>query len=124
MKKVLLVDDNEKNRYLIHFILEKGGYKVIEAVDGESAVELALKVAPDLIIMDVKMPGIDGLEATRRIRESKAGNKMPILALTSYAMTGDEAKALNAGCTGYLTKPIDPKTFVSQIEKFLKRGSG
>jgi len=121
MKKILVVDDTEDNRYLIKFYLEKHGYKVIEAVDGESGVETASKELPDLILMDMKMPGIDGLEATRRIRKSKEAGKIPIIALTSYAMAGDEGKALKAGCIGYIPKPIDLPSFLPQIEKFLKK---
>jgi len=119
MKRILIVEDNEKNMYLISFLLKKNGYEVLEAWTGEEGVELAIKERPDLIIMDIQLPGIDGLEATKRIRESEADGKIPIVALTSYAMTGDREKALNAGCTGYLEKPIDPETFIGEIEKHL-----
>jgi len=118
MKKILVVEDNKVNMYLICFILKKGGYEVIEAWSGEEGVELAIKEKPDLIIMDIQLPGIDGLEATRRIRNSKADGEISIIALTSYAMTGDREKALNAGCTGYIEKPINPETFMSEIEKY------
>ena len=119
MKRILLVEDNEANRYLITFILKKKGHTVIEALDGLSGVELAIRERPDLIIMDIQLPDINGLEATRRIRASKANGDIPIIALTSYAMTGDEEKALDAGCTGYIEKPINPETFMEQIEAFL-----
>jgi len=119
MKKILVVEDNTTNFYLINFILEKKGYEVIPAKSGEEGVEAAIKEKPDLILMDVQLPGIDGLEATRRIRNSKANDKVPIIALTSYAMAGDKEKALAAGCTGYIKKPINPETFIAEIEKYL-----
>jgi len=120
MKKILVVEDNEKNMYLISFILKKNSYEVIEATSGEEGVELAIKERPDLILMDIQLPGIDGLEATKRIRASKADGEIPIIALTSYAMTGDKEKALAAGCTGYIEKPIVPETFIAEIEKYIK----
>lgn len=119
MKRILVVEDNETNMYLIGFILKKDGYEVIEARTGEEGVELALKERTDLVIMDIQLPGIDGLETTRRIRKSETGEEVPIIALTSYAMTGDRKKSLAAGCTGYIEKPINPDTFMGEIEKFL-----
>jgi len=119
MKKILIVEDNEQNMYLISFLLKKKGYEVIEAKTGEEGVELAVKEKPGLILMDIQLPGIDGLEATKKIRSSEADEKIPIVALTSYAMPGDKEKALKAGCTGYIEKPINPKTFLSDIEKYL-----
>ena len=119
MKRILVVEDNEKNMYLIGFILRNNGYEVIEARTGEEGVELASKEKPDLVLMDIQLPGIDGLETTKRIRESETAGQIPIVALTSYAMTGDKEKALNAGCTGYLEKPINPETFMADIEKYL-----
>ena len=119
MKRILVVEDNEKNMYLIGFILRNNSYEVIEAHTGEEGVELAKKEKPDLVLMDIQLPGIDGLETTRRIRESEVDSETPIVALTSYAMTGDKEKALNAGCTGYLEKPINPETFMTDIEKYL-----
>ena len=104
--------------YLITFILKKNGYEVIEARSGEDGIELAIKEKPDLIIMDIQLPKIDGLETTRRIRKSEANGTIPIVALTSYAMTGDREKALQAGCTGYIEKPIDPETFMGEVEKY------
>lgn len=119
MKRILVVEDNEKNMYLISFILRKNSCEVIEARSGEEGIELALKEKPDLVIMDIQLPGIDGLEATKRIRESEADGQLPIVALTSFAMVGDKEMALNAGCTGYLEKPINPETFMGEIEKYL-----
>jgi CheY-like chemotaxis protein len=106
--------------YLISYILKKKGYEIIEAGTGEQGVELAIKEKPDLIIMDIQLPGIDGLEATKRIRTSGTNGNTPIIVITSYAMTGDKEKALEAGCTGYIEKPINPDTVISEIEKYLK----
>ncbi len=119
MKRILVVEDNDTNMYLIKFILEKSGYEVIEATEGAVGVELAVKEKPDLVIMDVQLPDIDGLEATKRIRASEADSDIPIVALTSFAMAGDRERALAAGCTGYIEKPINPDTFIAEIEKFL-----
>lgn len=118
-KTILIVEDNESNMYLVSFILQKNGYEVIKAWTGEEGVDLALKERPDLIIMDIQLPGIDGLEATRQIRKLEIDGSIPIIALTSFAMPGDKEKALNAGCTGYIEKPIEPATFMSKVEEFL-----
>ncbi|MCX5707362.1 MAG: response regulator [Candidatus Omnitrophica bacterium] len=120
MKRILVVEDNEKNMYLMDFLLTKGGYTVLKAETGEKGVELALKEKPDLVLMDIQLPGMDGLEATKKIRESKADGKIPIVAITSYAMTGDKEKVLAAGCNGYIEKPIDPETFLTEIQKYIK----
>jgi CheY-like chemotaxis protein len=120
MKKILVVEDNEINMYLCCRIIKSSGYEAIEARTGEKGVALALKEKPDLIIMDIQLPGIDGLETTKRIRESEADGEIPIIALTSYAMAGDRKKALKAGCTGYIEKPINPETFMDEIKKFLE----
>ena len=119
MMRILVIEDNETNLYLIRFILEKSGYEVIEAREGAVGVELAVKEKPDLIIMDLQLPDIDGLEATKRIRASEADGEIPIIALTSFAMAGDKERALAAGCTGYIEKPINPETFMAEIEKYL-----
>ena len=119
MKRVLVVEDDKINRYMITFLLKKHGYTVIEARDGVTGVDLAVKEKPDLIIMDIQLPDINGLEVTRRIRASEADGNIPIIALTSYAMAGDKEKALEAGCTGYIEKPIKPETFIDQIKKYL-----
>jgi len=119
MKRILVIEDNEANLYLTRFILEKNGYQVIEAREGIKGVEMAHKEKPDLIIMDIQLPDINGLEAVRRIRASKTDREIPIVALTSYAMVGDREKALAAGCTGYMEKPINPDTFMAEIKEFL-----
>ncbi len=119
MKRILVVEDNETNLYLSRFMLEKSGYEVIEARESAVGVELAVKEKPDLIIMDLQLPDIDGLEATKRIRASEADSETPIVALTSYAMVGDREKAFAAGYTGYIQKPINPETFITEIQKYL-----
>ncbi len=117
MKRILVVEDNEANLYLTRFLLEKSGYEVVAAVDGKTAVTMAFDSFPDLIIMDVQLPDMDGLETTKLIR-SKA-SKVPIIALTSYAMPGDREDALAAGCDGYIQKPVNPDTFIAEIEIYL-----
>lgn len=119
MKKVLVIEDNEANLYLLRFILGKHNLSVIDTDKGIKGVELALKEQPDLVIMDIQLPDINGLEATRRIREDERGKNLTIIALTSYAMAGDRQKALDAGCTGYMEKPIKPEMFIKDIKKFL-----
>ncbi len=119
MRRVLVVDDTEANIHLMRFILEKNGFEVIEARSGTEGVELAVQEKPDLVLMDIQLPDIDGLEATKRIRASDANGNIPIIALTSYAMPGDRERMIAAGCTGYISKPIDVKAFIIEIEKYL-----
>lgn len=120
MKRVLVVEDNRDNLKLITYALERAGYTVISAETGEEGVELAIRERPFFIIVDIQLPGIDGLEATRRIRASKADSDIPIIAMTSFAMRGDMERVLAAGCNGYFEKPIDPLTIVEKIEKIIK----
>ena len=120
-KKILIVEDNEKNMYLMNFILTKKGYEVVKAETGEKGVETAIKERPDLVLMDIQLPGIDGFEATKQIRGSDANGEIPIVAITSYAMAGDKERVLAAGCNGYIEKPINPDTFVAEIEEYIKK---
>lgn len=115
MNKVLVIEDNPDNMRLITYALQRAGYEVLQAASGEEGVSLAIKVLPFFIIMDINLPGIDGLEATRQIRSSKADGTIPIIAITSFAMFGDRDKVVNAGCTAYFEKPIDPLTIVDKI---------
>lgn len=117
MKRVLVVEDNLDNLRLITYALERAGYEVLSALTGEEGVEVAIRERPFFIIMDINLPGIDGLDATRRIRASKADGTIPIIAITSYAMAGDQGKVLGAGCSAYFEKPIDPLTIVERIHK-------
>jgi two-component system cell cycle response regulator DivK len=118
MKKVLVVEDNEQNRYLMEYMLEKSGFTVFLARTGAEAMAMAINERPDLILMDIQLPDLDGLEVTRRIRASEADGKIPIVAVTSFAMAGDRQKALAAGCNGYIEKPINPESFLSEIHKY------
>lgn len=121
-KKILVVEDNETNMYLIRYILQQKGFDVFEATSGEEGIELAVREEPDLVIMDIQLPGIDGLEATRKIRSSAGLEDVSIVALTAHAMMGDREKAMDAGCSGYIEKPIDPENFMSRLGEFLPAG--
>lgn len=120
MKKVLVIEDNKDNLKLITYALKRSGYEVVAAKTGEEGIELALRERPFFIVMDIALPGIDGLEATRRIRESAINDTIPIIAITSHAMQGDRERIVAAGCNGYLEKPIDPLTVVATIQDILK----
>jgi two-component system cell cycle response regulator DivK len=117
MAKILLVEDNEMNRDMLSRRLVRKGYAVVTAVDGLQGVEMAASETPDIILMDMSLPGIDGWEATRRIKSS--GDSTPIIALTAHAMTGDRDKALEAGCDDYDTKPIDLDRLLGKIQALL-----
>ena len=112
-KEYLLVEDNPVNRRLAVFLLRAHGYEVREATTALEALEMLEKERPDLIVMDIQLPGMDGLEATRKLKEQPATADIPVIAVTSYAMKGDREKALAAGCAGYVTKPIDKNIFYS-----------
>jgi len=119
--RILYIEDNEQNLYLITFILKAGGYDVVQARSGEEGIAQADRQTPDLILLDIKMPGMDGYEIARRLRRLPAIQKLPIVAVTSYAMVGDKEKALAAGCDGYIEKPIDPESFLTQVEQHLPK---
>ncbi|NNK85169.1 MAG: response regulator [Desulfobacterales bacterium] len=116
---VLVVEDNEMNMKLARSLLQIGKYSVLEAVDAEVGIQLAREHHPDLILMDIQLPGMDGLAATREIKNDPAVKDISIVALTSYAMQGDEEKARDAGCAGYISKPIDTRSFLETVGKFL-----
>jgi two-component system, cell cycle response regulator DivK len=118
-KKILVVEDDAQNSYLIGFILEKSGYDVVTVGDGAQAVEAASAQVPDLILMDMLLPKMSGYDATRAIKSDPATAGVTIIALTAYSMKGDRERILEAGCDGYISKPIDPETFVSQMEAFM-----
>ena len=121
--KVLLIEDNEQNRYLATFLLEKAGYEVVPASDGCLGVEIAERLLPVLILLDIQLPTMDGYAVARALRKNSALKNVPIVAVTSYAMVGDREKTLEAGCNGYMEKPINPETFVEEVERYLK-GNG
>lgn len=122
-RNVLLIEDNGNNRYLVTFLLEANGYHVACAINGPEGVEAALASTPDVILLDIQLPGMDGYEVARMLRSHPGLAATPIIAVTSYAMPGDREKALASGCTGYIQKPIDPETFVRSMEA-LARGAG
>ena len=119
-QKILVVEDNQDNRELVVKVLKINGYKVIEAVDGEEALEKTKTENPDLILMDLFIPKIDGYEVTRRLKSDKDLKHIPVIALTAHAMKGDMEVALAAGCDGYMPKPIDVRELPKQIKHFLK----
>ena len=122
MKRILLIEDNELNRDMLSRRLQKRGYEVLMAADGETGVTMAQTEAPGLILMDVSLPGIDGWEATRRIKAAPGTRHIPIVALTAYATPGDRDKALAAGCDDFDTKPIELPRLLQKIETLLKEG--
>jgi len=117
-KRVLVVEDDAQNSYLIGFILERNGYEVVTADDGERAIEELEKQLPDLILMDMLLPKMSGYEATRAIKARPETSRVPIVALTAYSMKGDREKILESGCDGYISKPIDPETFIFEMERY------
>ncbi len=117
--KVLYIEDNTQNFYLVNFILSAAGYEVLWAKDGPEGVEKAALGWADLILLDIQLPGMDGYAVAEALRGRPALARTPIVALTSYAMAGDREKALAAGCTGYIEKPIDPAAFAAQVEQHL-----
>lgn len=122
MNKILLVEDNELNRDMLSRRLQKRGYAVVTAVDGETGVTLARSEAPALILMDVSLPGIDGWEATRRLKAAPETRHIPIVALTAYVTQSDREKALSVGCDEFDTKPIELPRLLQKIETLLARG--
>ena len=123
--KILVIEDNEQNIDLVTFILEKHGYQVVQARDGREGIELASRVQPAMILLDIQLPEMDGYAVARELKSNPALDNVPIVAVTSYAMAGDRERILAAGCTGYIEKPINPETFVAEVEQYmLSRPSG
>ncbi len=118
-KRILVVEDQEDNRQILEDLLSSVGYVVIHVADGAAAVVAAERERPDLILMDIQLPIMDGYEATRRIKANPALAKIPIIAVTSYALSGDEDKAAAAGCDGYVTKPFSPRELLAKIREYL-----
>ncbi len=118
-KTILLIEDNAQNSYLTTFLLESKGYSVITAADGPSGIELAKHSRPDLILLDIQLPMMDGYAVASALRSLDSMQRVPIVAVTSYAMVGDREKCLAAGCNGYIEKPINPETFASEVSTFL-----
>ncbi|HEY8124167.1 MAG TPA: response regulator [Methylocystis sp.] len=123
MVKILLVEDNEMNRDMLSRRLRRNGYEVVIAIDGQQGVEMASAESPDLILMDMSLPVIDGWEAARRVRENEATRKIPVIALTAHAMAGDREKAIEAGCDDYDTKPVEITRLLGKITALIESGA-
>jgi CheY-like chemotaxis protein len=119
IKTILVIEDNKLNMKLVNGLVKIGKYRMLEAIDAESGIQLIREQRPDLVLMDIQLPGMDGLSATKIIKEDPELKDIPIVALTSYAMQGDKEKALAAGCTGYITKPIDTRKFLETVSQYL-----
>jgi two-component system cell cycle response regulator DivK len=122
MPKILLVEDNEMNRDMLSRRLQRKGYQVVLALDGQSGVEMTYTQAPDLVLMDMSLPVLDGWEATRRLKTDAAVRHIPVIALTAHAMSSDREKALEAGCDDYDTKPVELPRLLAKIEALLSGG--
>lgn len=116
---ILIIEDNEQNLYLMRFLLEKNGFSIIDARSGEEGLAIAARSKADLILLDIQLPDIDGYLVAQRLRERESLRNTPVIVVTSYAMVGDREKALAAGATGYIEKPINPDTFVQQLRAHL-----
>ncbi len=116
---VLLIEDNDQNRYLLTFLLERHGFDVTTAPDGPKGIDLARVMQPDLVLLDIQLPTMHGYDVAQALRKEPSCRTVPIVAVTSYAMPGDRERALMAGCTGYIEKPINPDTFVDEVSAFL-----
>ena len=123
MKTVLYVEDNEFNRKIVRQLLIRTSYRLIEAVDGEAGVATAREAVPDLVIMDIQLPKMSGLEATRQLRADPVTAPIPVIVITSFALAGDEEKAREAGCDGYVSKPIDTRTLPALVAAHLAQGA-
>jgi two-component system cell cycle response regulator DivK len=117
--KILIIEDNEQNMYLLTFLLNRHGHVALQACDGRQGIELAQKENPDLVLLDIQLPQMDGYAVAREIKAIQMLAGIPIVAVTSYAMVGDREKTIAAGCSGYIEKPINPDTFIEQISEFL-----
>jgi len=118
-KRILIVEDTEDNRQILRDLMTSAGYELIEAEDGAAGVAMAAEHKPDLILMDIQLPVIDGYEATRRIKANQSLRHIPIIAVTSYALSGDEEKTRAAGCDGYVAKPFSPRQLLAKVRAFL-----
>jgi two-component system cell cycle response regulator DivK len=118
-KRILVIEDEEDNRRIVRDLLTSVGYEIIEAVTGEEGVQAAATHLPDLILMDIQLPGLDGYEATRRIKANPTLRHIPIIVVTSYALSGDDVKAFEAGCDAYVSKPFSPRALLAKIREYL-----
>lgn len=118
---ILVIEDNEQNLYLIRFLLERNGFAVEDARTGQEGIDKTLSTKPILVLLDIQLPDIDGYTVARELRKGKGHEDLPIVAVTSYAMSGDKEKCIAAGCTGYIEKPINPDFFVGEIKQYLDK---
>ena len=118
-KRILIVEDTEDNRQILRDLLTAAGYELLEATDGEEGIAMAARHHPDLILMDIQLPRLDGYEATRRIKGNQALKDIPIVAVTSYALSGDEEKTRAAGCDGYIAKPFSPRQLLGKVRELI-----
>ena len=118
-KRILAVEDHAENRRILRLLLNSAGYELIEAATGEEGIAVAEKERPDLILMDIQLPGLDGYEATRRIKANPALRHIPIIVVTSYALSGDDVKAFAAGCDAYVTKPFVPRELLAKVREYV-----
>jgi CheY-like chemotaxis protein len=123
-ERILLVEDNSQNRRLAEFLLKSRGYIVYEATTGQEALALARTLLPDLILMDLRLPGIDGLAVTQLLKADDLTRQIPVIAVTAFAMQGDREKALQVGCDAYIMKPIDARNFVTAVAQYLQAAGG
>lgn len=122
-QRILVIEDNEDNRRIVRDLLTSVGYEIIEAVTGEEGVTMAGTHVPELILMDIQLPGLDGYDATRRIKADSTLRHIPIIAVTSYALSGDDVKAFEAGCDGYVSKPFSPRALLAKIREYLHQAT-
>ena len=118
-KKILIIEDNEQNMYMLSYLLEQNNYEVIKAFSGVEGITTALKIKPDLILLDIQLPEMDGYTVANKLRESEELKTTPVIAVTSYAMAGDKEKILAAGANGYIEKPVDPDHFINEMEQII-----
>ncbi|HLP15973.1 MAG TPA: response regulator [Bacteroidota bacterium] len=118
-QQILIIEDNEQNMYLLTFLLESHGYEIVQAYNGKDGIRSARERVPDVILLDIQLPEMNGYEVAEKIRETPSLERVPIIAVTSYAMPGDREQILAAGATGYIEKPINPDTFISQLQEYL-----
>jgi CheY-like chemotaxis protein len=118
--KVLIIEDNEQNMYMLSYLLESENYEIFQAFSGTSGIIVAKNNKPDIILLDIQLPGMDGYAVAAKLKEDEELRSIPIIAVTSYAMPGDREKAIESGAIGYIEKPINPDTFISQMTSFLQ----
>jgi two-component system, cell cycle response regulator DivK len=118
-RKILIIEDNAQNMYLMTFLLESYGFEIVQAFNGKDGIRLAKEIKPNIILLDIQLPEINGYQVAEELTKDQSLAKVPIIAVTSYAMAGDKERALAAGATGYIEKPINPNTFIDQLQEYL-----